>query len=60
MKPNTRVVVDPAEGWKWGFPKIWDSSKETLDAFLDKSNYPQEMRKYPMRYWTAQEEKDNP
>ena len=51
-----KVVVDPAEGWMYGFPKVWDQSKQTLDEFLNENNYPQEMRKYPMRYWEAKEE----
>lgn len=33
--------VDPPEGWRWGFPKVWDEEVDgTMEEFLKKNNYP--------------------
>lgn len=53
-----KKVVDPAEGWAYGFPAVWDEEKETLDELLDRHNYPKDMRKFSMRFW-YQENNEN-
>ena len=55
-----RQWVDPAEGWKYGFPKIYDSEKDgTMESWLLKQGYPKEMIQFPIRYWEAEEPKDD-
>jgi hypothetical protein len=46
--------VDPAEGWKYGFPRVY---KEALDGpmsdWLIKCGYPKNMLEFPIRMWEA-------
>lgn len=41
------VLYDPPEGWKYGFPKPWDSSltcdDNTIIEQLIKDGYPEEL-----------------
>jgi len=38
------MCVDPPEGWKYGFPKIYDEAKDgELHTWLIKNGYPKEM-----------------
>lgn len=49
-----RQWVDPAEGWKYGFPKIYDSDTDgTMTEWLLKNGYPESMIQFPIRYWLA-------
>jgi hypothetical protein len=49
-----RQWVDPAEGWKYGFPKIYDSDTDgTMKEWLLKNGYPESMIEFPIRYWLA-------
>ena len=49
-----RQWVDPAEGWKYGFPKIYDSDTDgTMEEWLLKNGYPKSMIQFPIRYWLA-------
>ena len=52
-----KKYVDPAQGWAYGFPAVWDEEEMSLDELFDLHNYPQEMRKFPMRFWFAEETK---
>lgn len=36
------VMVDPASGWKYGFPKLWDR-KTNLRDWLVANGYPQHL-----------------
>lgn len=65
------LVVDPPEGWKYGFPKIWDFKpshpnlpgenyeQEYKEWFLD-HGYPQKLVSQGMlehcRYWESEED----
>ena len=52
--------VDPAEGWKYGFPKIYDSEKDPpMRDWLLKQGYPEKMLEFPIRYWKAEEPKND-
>jgi len=52
-----KKYVDPAEGWLYGFPTVWDEDKLTLDELLDLHKYPVEFRKFPMRFWYKEDKK---
>lgn len=43
--------VDPASGWRYGFPALWDEEEETLEELLDRCNYPEDLRQLPIRMW---------
>lgn len=40
-----RIMIDPPEGWKYGFPKEWDRDDDPLDGslvpWLLEKGYPQ-------------------
>lgn len=38
-----KLWIDPPSGWKYGFPKIWDSEKDSRDIhkWVVKNGYPQ-------------------
>jgi hypothetical protein len=56
----TRLWVDPAEGWKYGFPKIYDPETDgTVADWLLKQGYPENLLKFPSRYWPAEEPKND-
>ena len=47
-----RQWVDPAEGWKYGFPKIYDSEKDApMRDWILKQGYPEKMLEFPIRCW---------
>lgn len=51
----TRQWVDPECGWKYGFPKIWDSEKEpNMKAWLEEEGYPGKAAY--VRMWDVEEE----
>lgn len=51
-----KLVIDPASGWKYGFPSIWDDDKETYEEFLDRHNYPENLRHLSVRQWYLKNE----
>ena len=52
--------VDPAEGWKYGFPKIYDSKTDgTMRDWLLKNGYPEKMLEFPISCWQVEETKDD-
>lgn len=59
MKVNKRVWVAPSEGWRWGFPKIWEPEKDgNLRAWLIRNGYPEiELKRSGgiIRCWGAEE-----
>jgi hypothetical protein len=51
--------VDPPEGWKYGFPKIWDKSKDSdWETWLTKNGYPRDLiNQIPyVRMWKAKDD----
>jgi hypothetical protein len=54
-----KLWVDPPEGWRYGFPKIWDGSKDPdVDTWMRQAGYPDEVREsygkhFYMRMWEA-------
>ena len=58
MKVNKRMWVDPNEGWRWGFPKIWEPEKDgNVRAWLIRNGYPEaELQRIDIvRYWDVKE-----
>lgn len=59
MKVNKRLWVDPSEGRRWGFPKIWEPEKDgNLRAWLIRNGYPEvELKRSGgiVRQWDAKE-----
>ena len=54
------VYVDPAEGWRYGFPKIWSGEGDVL-TWLVAQGYPQREidslgDDFYTRHWAATEE----
>lgn len=41
----SRIMIDPPEGWKYGFPMLWDRDDDPLDgsliAWILEKGYPQ-------------------
>lgn len=37
--------IDPPSGWQYGFPKMWDSEKDSRDvlAWIVENGYPQKL-----------------
>jgi hypothetical protein len=52
-----KKYVDPAKGWAYGFPAIWDDEKMSFEEFLDSKGYPKKMREFPMSFWFAADNK---
>jgi len=58
----TKLWVDPPGGWRYGFPQIWDSTKDPdVDNWLYWAGYPDEVREsygkhFYMRMWEVVEE----
>lgn len=50
------LVVDPASGWKYGFPCEWDQEKETMKELFTRMKYPEKLWDYPVRFWEAEVE----
>jgi len=53
-----KVWVDPPNGWRYGFPKVWDKeSHPDFKAWLFSQGYPkEEYESYQgnyIRYWEA-------
>ena len=57
-----KLWVDPPSGWRYGFPKVWDGSKDPdVDSWMRQAGYPDEVREtygkhFYMRMWEAVEE----
>jgi hypothetical protein len=58
----TKLWIDPPEGWRWGFPKIWNREEyPDMIAWLDWAGYPAEVRKgygvyFYCRQWGVEEQ----
>ena len=58
----TKLWIDPPEGWRWGFPKIWNREEyPDMIAWLDWAGYPTEVRKgygvyFYCRQWGVEEQ----
>jgi hypothetical protein len=45
------MLVDPPSGWRYGFPRPYDATKDgDLGAFLVKNGYPSEDIDFALRY----------
>jgi len=57
-----KLWVDPPGGWRYGFPQIWDGSKDPdVDTWMRQAGYPDEVREtygqhFYMRMWEAVED----
>ena len=48
------VMVDPPEGWRYGFPRVFDPSKKSLTDMLKEVGYPEDLMNLALtysRYW---------
>ena len=57
---NTRLMIDPPEGWRYGFPKPIprEHQHRTLE-WLVEAGYPKELiteRGFVCRYWEAKDD----
>jgi len=53
----TKYWVDPSEGWKYGFPKVYDDEKDgNILEFLEKHGYPNISDETLTRWWAYEEE----
>lgn len=59
MMPDKVLMVDPASGWKYGFPCEWDEEKETLEELYVRKEYPEHMWEGAVRFWYEEKESDN-
>jgi len=59
MTTRLAKFVDPAEGWKYGFPAVWNEDEETLQELYDRHGYPEKLRKFPVRSWFDYVETDD-
>lgn len=55
---SNKVWVDPEQGWRYGFPKLWDKTQHaTLVEFLEANGWPKDKQaefNY-VRMWEANE-----
>ena len=60
-----KLWVDPPSGWRYGFPQIWDSTKDPdVDNWLESAGYPWTVREsygqhFYMRMWEVAEDDNN-
>lgn len=65
MDGDVKYWVDPPSGWRYGFPKIYDTScGKTIIEWLVEEGYPQEEinfvgRLFYCRRWSAEDESSN-
>ena len=51
-----RYWIDPPSGWKYGFPKIWDSINDPpVREWLSTQGYPEPQTAW-IRTWSAEDE----
>lgn len=57
-----KIWVDPPEGWRYGFPKVWDNELHTnLYHWLDDHGYPPNVREsygeyFMIRQWKVEDD----
>lgn len=53
-----KIWVDPPSGWRYGFPKVWDSDKHPdLRGWLRTAGYPEDDLNH-VRCWEADVKSD--
>ena len=55
-----QMMVDPPDGWRYGFPKLWDG-EENLIMFLIKNGYPDQQVRFALKYmrmWPAEDDSE--
>jgi hypothetical protein len=51
MAKNKTMIIDPPEGWRYGFPKLWDSDvDDNLREFLLHNGYPEKDVDFALKY----------
>lgn len=53
-----KLIIDPPQGWLYGYPDIWDDEKETLSNNLERHGYPKEHIEFACEYLWMTEVKD--
>jgi len=57
-----KVWVDPPEGWRYGFPKVWDTElHDNMLHWLNDRGYPPELRDqygeyFFVRQWSVKDD----
>jgi hypothetical protein len=60
-----KLWTDPPSGWKYGFPKVWDSELyPNFDSWLLREGYPWGLKEsfgqyFYVRQWEYKEESEN-
>ena len=53
----SKAWIDPASGWMYGFPKVWDSKTDPpIKEWLVKQGLPTNLVDLPVRMWKYTEE----
>jgi len=59
-----KLWVDPPQGWRYGFPKVWDATEEPdCNAWMIKQGYPEGVMKsygdfFYSRMWDVDKEEE--
>lgn len=54
-----KLIIDPPQGWLYGYPDIWDDEKETLSNNLERHGYPKDQIQFACEYMWMTEVKDS-
>lgn len=53
----SKVWVDPADGWQYGFPMIYDDQVDgNMHQWMLDNGLPEELALLPIRAWNVDEE----
>jgi hypothetical protein len=51
MNSNKKMMIDPFSGWRYGFPKLWNSDVDgDLREFLLQNGYPEKDVDFALKY----------
>ena len=57
---SKRIMIDPPQGWRWGFPREYDQSRDgDIREFLRKAGYPEQDLDFALSYmrsWETEEQ----
>lgn len=53
----SKVWIDPDEGWRFGFPKVWDQELQPdFDTWMKENGWPEGRKIYYIRQWEAKDD----
>jgi hypothetical protein len=51
MNSNKKMMIDPFSGWRYGFPRLWNSDVDgDLREFLLQNGYPEKDVDFALKY----------